>query len=138
LVDESEDYLNLLEKALRSLPQKTQKFERFEPPVPKIHLEGSKTIISNFSEICDKLRREPAFVAKFFGKELAVPTEITGMRIIFFSKIPFRLIEEKYNEFIKYYVICPVCKRPDTKIKIERKIQLLECEACGAITPIKK
>lgn len=135
---DTDEYLNLLERALRSLPQKTQKFGRFEPPQLRMHLEGSKTIISNFNEICDKLRREPSYIARFFGKELAVPTEINGSRIIFFSKIPFRLVEEKYNEFIKYYITCPACKRPDTKIKIEKRIELLKCEACGAITPIKK
>ncbi|MFN3909951.1 MAG: translation initiation factor IF-2 subunit beta [Candidatus Anstonellaceae archaeon] len=134
-----EEYKNLLKKAYSLLPEKTQKFERFEPPQLKIVFEGSKAIIQNFYDICEKLRRDKNFVAKYFGKELAVPVQLDGQRLFIFSKIPQKLLEEKYQDFIKFFVICSECKRPDTKIILyEGRIQMLSCEACGAITPIRK
>jgi len=39
-----------------------------------------------------------------------------------------RLIEIYVNRF----VICPICKRPDTKLSKEGKFLFLICEACGA------
>jgi translation initiation factor 2 subunit 2 len=134
-----DNYLELLKKAYSSLPSKTQNFERFDPPDLKISYEGTKTIINNFDQIVEKLRRDKKYLAKYFGKELAVPTQIDGQRLLIFSKINQKLINDKYQYFIKYFVICPMCNRPDTKIVLnEQKIQLLVCEACGAITPIKK
>jgi translation initiation factor 2 subunit 2 len=34
-------------------------------------------------------------------------------------------------------VICPICKRPDTKIVKERRFHFLICEACGAKSSIR-
>lgn len=134
-----EEYSKLLKKAYSQLPEKSKKSERFEPLPLKTIYEGTKTIILNFEEICEKLRRDKKFVAKYFGKELAVPVNIDNQRLLIFSKIPNKLLEEKYSEFIKYFVICPACHRPDTKIvTYEQNIKMLVCEACGAITPLKK
>ena len=53
------DYEKLLERAREGLEDVMQNAERFSPPVPDIMHEGSKkTIIRNFSEIVDSLRRD--------------------------------------------------------------------------------
>ena len=53
------DYGKLLERAREGLEDVMQNAERFSPPKPEILHEGSKkTIIRNFSEIVDALRRE--------------------------------------------------------------------------------
>jgi translation initiation factor 2 subunit 2 len=36
------------------------------------------------------------------------------------------------------YVICPVCKRPDTRIVKEKRLSFLVCNACGAKSSIKQ
>ncbi|MCD6263176.1 translation initiation factor IF-2, partial [Candidatus Bathyarchaeota archaeon] len=38
--------------------------------------------------------------------------------------------------YTKRYVICPVCKRPDTRIVKEKRLAFLVCEACGARSSI--
>lgn len=52
-----DDYLSLLERAKVSLPETIEKHERFKVPEPDIFLEGKITVIRNFSQIIDALRR---------------------------------------------------------------------------------
>ena len=40
--------------------------------------------------------------------------------------------------YLEGYVVCPVCKRPDTKIVKEKRLSFLVCNACGAKSSIKQ
>jgi len=42
------------------------------------------------------------------------------------------LVEKKIDAYIKEFVYCKECKRPDTHIEKEGRIIFLKCEACGA------
>ena len=65
------DYEKLLERAREGIEEVTDSSERFVPPVPEILHEGSKkTIIRNFAEIVDILRREENHLYKFLLQEL--------------------------------------------------------------------
>ncbi|PIT84863.1 translation initiation factor IF-2 subunit beta [Candidatus Micrarchaeota archaeon CG10_big_fil_rev_8_21_14_0_10_45_29] len=131
-------YEELLKNAKKNLPDKMQGGERFEPPRARVQLQGSKAIIQNFDIICQKLRRDPKFLAKYLGKELAVPSAIDGPRLILHGKIYERQINERLSNFIKAYVICNECSRPDTKIvESGSGVKMLVCEACGARAPAK-
>lgn len=133
-----ENYESLLEKAYAEIPKKAKSSERFEVPKPEIFSEGSKTIIKNFDQILTTLRSDKDIIIKYFSKELAVPVVIEGKRLVLYGKVPPRLFIEKLNSFVKKYVICKECNRPDTKItEIEKGIKVMICEACGARTPIR-
>ncbi len=133
-----ENYESLLDKAYEEIPKKAKTSERFEVPKPEILFEGSKTIIKNFDQILTTLRSDKEFILKYFSKELAVPVSIEGKRLILYGKVPPRLFIEKLNTFVKKYVVCGECNRPDTKIKeVEKGIKIMICEACGARTPIR-
>jgi translation initiation factor 2 subunit 2 len=139
LVDYLEDYEKLLDNARKSLPEKTLSDERFEPPVAQVQLQGTKTTIRNFDVICQKLRRDPKVISKYLSSGLAVPTSIEGNKLVLHGKIYDKLINERLSNFIKHYVICPECKRPDTKIaEGEMGYKFLSCEACGARSPVKQ
>ena len=69
------DYEKMLEKARKELPESVLKTERFEIPKVKGHIQGNRTIISNFNQIAKTLRREPEHLLKFVLKELAAPGE---------------------------------------------------------------
>lgn len=128
----------MLKRARAALPEKTKAFERFEPPALDVQVQGNKTILRNFEFICTKLRREPAILAKYLSKELAIPSTIDGSKLILHGKIYERSLNEKLNNFINLYVICKECKRPDTKlVDHERGVRMLVCEACGARSPVK-
>ena len=52
------DYEAMLKKGRENLPESVQNAERFEIPKVQGHIEGSKTVITNFNQIAGVLRRE--------------------------------------------------------------------------------
>ena len=131
------DYENLLNKVYEKLPQVEETVERFEVPEIDSMIQGRQTIIKNFSQICETLRREPKHILKFLTKELATPAGFDGVRATFQSKRPRRMIQTKLNVYVRDYVICKECGKPDTKLVKEDRLTFLRCEACGAKAPVK-
>jgi translation initiation factor 2 subunit 2 len=133
-----EDYEKLLEEAYTSIKPVESKIDRFEIPRVEGHIEGVKTIITNFKQICSYIRREPEHVLKFLLKELATPGVIKGDRLILTRKISSSLINEKIKLYVETYVICKECKKPDTEIQKEDGFNFMHCLACGAKKSISK
>lgn len=128
----------MLERGRASLPEKVFKSERFETPVVDSFIQGTKTLIRNFDFISQKLRREPAFIAKYLFKELAARGEFEGGRLLLQGKFTDRTLNERIQLFTKTYVVCKECGKPDTNLKdVERGVKQLVCEACGARASVK-
>ncbi|NIO44378.1 MAG: translation initiation factor IF-2 subunit beta [Candidatus Aenigmarchaeota archaeon] len=126
------NYEELLNEAYEKLPKTAKTSERFEVPTVETIVQGHQTIIKNFSHIYQTLRRDPRHILKFLAKELATPANFDGTRLILQSKVPRNLIQKKLEAYIRNYVICRECGRPDTKLIKEDRITFLKCEACGA------
>lgn len=124
-------YEQMLDKLYKEV-KPIEKGERFEIPKVKGHVEGTKTIITNFSQICDVIRRDKQHVLKYLFKELAAPGIIDGERLILNRKLSSALINEKIESYVNEFVICPECKKPDTELKKEDRVMFLHCLACGA------
>jgi translation initiation factor 2 subunit 2 len=131
------DYETLLNKAYEKLPKPVKTSDRFEIPIVETIVQGNQTIIKNFSQIYETLRRDPKHLLKFLTKELATPANFDGSRAILQSKIPQSLIQKKLEAYIKEYVFCKECGRPDTRLIKEDRIFFLKCEACGAKASVK-
>jgi translation initiation factor 2 subunit 2 len=134
----SDDYEKLLDNLYSKLPERTQSTERFEIPRFDFFSEGNKTIIKNFKAVTDKIRRDPAILSKYLSKELAVPVEVTGERLILQRKLIGDMVNVKLTDFVNRYVICKECNRPDTHIEeAEHGNKVLICESCGARKTIR-
>ena len=96
-----------------------------------------RTVLSNFKEICDALNRKPRHVLKFLSGEMATAATIQRTRAIFQGKFDYATFERLIKRYTNEFVVCPVCKRPDTKIVKERRFLFLICEACGAKSSIR-
>jgi translation initiation factor 2 subunit 2 len=131
------DYESLLKKAKKELPKELIKKERFELPKVKGHIEGNKTIIINFFEICSILHRDQSQLLKYLQRELATPANINGKRLVLGRKISSGLINEKVEKYANEFVICEECGKPDTKLIKEDRILEKKCMACGAKHPVK-
>ena len=129
-------YEELLKEAYSNLPDSVKESERFVIPKVKGHIQGNRTIISNFSQICDILRRDEDSVLKFILKELATPGEIKNNLLIIGSKISASRINEKIKKYADTYVICRECGKPDSKITKDNRISMFKCSACGAKYPV--
>lgn len=128
----SVDYEKLLDRAYETLPARTSSGERFEiPRIVGIRV-GTRTIVQNFGDIADRLNRDPQHVIKFLSREMATAITMEGSRAIFQGKFPEAAIARLLEIYAQRFVICPICKRPDTKLEREARFFFLRCEACGA------
>ena len=132
------EYKELLKRGMLKIPKKTESRTRFEIPKAQVLRQGSKTIINNFYALANALRRDPQHLLKFLLKELATSYETGNQRITFIGNFSTELINKKIEIYVKNYVLCPECEKPDTKIVKQRMVAFLICEACGAKHPIGK
>jgi len=131
------EYEKMLENAYKQLPDVGEETKRFQIPRVDSMLQGNQTIIRNFAQIAEALRRDPKHLLKYFTREFATPGGFDGTRATFQSKKYPRLIESKLEAYVKEYVLCKECKKPDTKLVKEDRITFLKCDACGAKSPVK-
>jgi len=131
------EYEKLLKKARKELPESVLKTERFEIPKVKGHIEGNKTIISNFEQIADALGRPVEHLLKYVLRELATPGEMRKGALIIGRKISAARINEKIKNYANDFVICQECRKPDTQLLKEDRITFMKCLACGAKHPVK-
>lgn len=127
-----ESYESLLNEAYEKVKQVKDSGERFEIPKIEGHIEGKKTILTNFLQITSHLRRPIEHLQKFLLKELATPGQLEGDRLILNNKIPSAKINQKIEEYANEFVLCRECRKPDTEIIKEDRLSFLHCLACGA------
>jgi translation initiation factor 2 subunit 2 len=131
------NYEKMLDEAYSELPREALKHERFEVPKPVCSTFGSRTIFHNFKEVCGVLNRDHVHVLRFLSKEMATAGTVDGNRAIFQGKFDLETCNRLLRRYVDEFVMCPVCKRPDTKIVREKRLSFLVCEACGARSPVK-
>jgi len=131
-----DDYEKMLDRAYDKMPSIVFEPQRFEVPKAMVAIEGNKSIITNFKEITDYIRRDTDHLLKFIGKDMGAAWRKDGGRIILVGKFGYTLINKKLEKYIKTYVICPVCEKPDTKLTKVDRILIMKCSACGAVSPV--
>ncbi len=127
-----ESYEKLLEQAHKTLKPIKKGSERFEIPKIEGHIEGTKTILTNLSQVASYLRRDQEHLLKFLLKGLATSGSIKKSRVIFQRKLASTKINEKIQDYAKEFVICSQCSKPDTELKKEKGFLFMNCLACGA------
>ncbi len=132
------DYLEWLDRGLSKVP-KTESRERLNVPSVECINEKNKTIIQNLNQIADILNRDPKHILKYMTLRLATSySEIGEGRYVLKGRILDKQLDSVISDYIKAYVECPVCKRPDTKLSKEKRgIVQLVCLSCGAVSPVK-
>jgi len=135
--DDFETYSQLLERAKADLPHEIEAHERMKVPEPDIMIEGKTTIIRNFGEIADIIRREPEHILGYLLRELGTAGTLEGRRALLKGTVPLVQISDRISRYLDEYVICSECSRPDTRIVKDGRIQILTCETCGAHRPVR-
>ncbi len=126
------NYEEMLERGKKSLPEISQATERFTVPNVAGHLEGNKTVISNFLQIATTISRPPEHLLKYISRELAAKGDIKKQLLVFNTKISSSKMNEKIQQYVDRYVLCKECGKPDTKLIKEGMILFIRCQACGA------
>ena len=126
------NYEQLLDDAYSKVKQIDTSSERFEIPKIQGHFQGRKTILTNFFQTATHLRRSPEHFQKFLLRELAASGHKEGDRLILNTKVPSAKINPKIEQYVKEFVLCKECGKPDTEIKKQDRLTFLHCLACGA------
>ena len=132
------NYDDLLKRASEQMPEVQAKKERLELPRIQIQTVGMRTTIANFKELADALNRDPQHILKFLTREMATAATFHDSRAIFQGKFQRESFERLLLRYMEGYVVCPVCKRPDTTVVKEKRLTFLVCNACGAKSSIKQ
>jgi len=130
-------YEQLLDEAYKKVKQIDTSNERFEIPKIEGHFQGKKTILTNFFQIVSHIRRNPEHFQKFLLKELAAAGHIEGDRLVLNKTVPSTKINPKIEQYVKEFVLCKECGKPDTELKKEDRLTFLHCLACGAKHPVR-
>jgi len=125
-------YEQMLDEAYSKVKQIDTSSQRFEIPKAEGHFEGKKTILTNFLQLASHIRRNPEHFQKFMLKELAASGQIEKDRLILNIKVPSAKINLKVEEYVKEFVLCKECGKPDTEIIKEDRLSFIHCLACGA------
>jgi len=133
----SMDYSILLKRARDKIPPEVFDQPRFKIPKVDSITQGSRTVIRNFKDITDTIRRNPDHLIRYMAHELATAGETRGRQVIFNGRFTSSVLEELIERYTKEFVLCPICNRPDTEIKREDRLLILVCTACGGRTPLK-
>ena len=130
-------YEEMLDEAIKALPQEVIVKERFEIPKASGHIQGNKTVITNFNNILGSFRRDRDHFLKFLLKELATPGVFDGPRLVLGRKVSASLINQKIQQYAEIFVLCSNCGKPDTQILSRNDLSYLKSTACGAEKQIK-
>lgn len=125
-------YEEMLDEAYGKVKQIDVSGGRFEILKIEGHFEGKKTILTNFFVIASHIRREPEHFQKFILKELAASGHREGDRLVLNMKVPSAKINSKIEQYVKEFVLCKECGKPDTEIIKEGRLNFVHCLACGA------
>lgn len=134
-----EEYLDSLKRARKNLPAHVFEKSRFEIPRAEVFREGNKTFITDWSRILKILNRESDadHLAKHLAREFATSSTEDRGRLLLQGKFSRVMINRELESYVKDFVLCEECAKPDTKLVKEGRILIKVCEACGARGAVK-
>src|SRR4030067_900594 len=126
-------YDALLQRAKKALPDALSSGERFQIPEADIVVEGKTTILRNFLDIAEAIRRDPTMVLTYLLRELGTAGAQDGRRAVFEGKgrAP-PLVEGKVYELM----IQDIGKKGDGIANLDRYIIYVPGTAKGAIVKV--
>ena len=133
-----ETYEELLQRARKQLPEQTTENIRFELPKFDSFIQGTQTIIKNFTEVAKTLGRNPEHILKFLQAETGTKGVLDESRLILKVQKKADLLNEKLALYVKEFVMCRECKKYDTELRKVEQVEQLKCKACGAKYTVRK
>ncbi|GMH10038.1 hypothetical protein Nepgr_011879 [Nepenthes gracilis] len=101
--------------------------------LPQVLREGTRTIFANFMDLCKTMHRQPKDVMAFMLSKLRTNGSLDGqLRLVFKQRFAPTDLEEILGRYIDEYVVCNVCRSPDTTLSKENLHFVLSCEQCGS------
>lgn len=132
----SVNYEDMLKRALSSLPRKPLQSERLKIPSVDVIVVGNRTLLRNFREIASIINRDPEHLLKFLCKEAGSAGALKDDIAEIHGKFDRTTLNKLIERYVQNFVLCKVCMRPDTHLKKYGRFLYIECDACGASSPV--
>ena len=132
-----ESYETMLEQAYKKIKVVASSGDRFEIPKVQGKVQGRATIITNIYAIASYIRRPADMLSKFLQKELAIQVVLEKDTLVLKTQLNSAKVNDKIEMYVKEFVLCTECKKPDTEVISEKGIKFKHCLACGAKSPIR-
>lgn len=101
------------------------------PPVEVRSQKNNKSYFTNVDDVAKDLNRTSDELIKFLGYHLNTQTNTSQQS--FNGVYTTEKMQESVYDYIKQYVLCPVCNNPETKVFVSKSKKLkIGCIACGA------
>jgi translation initiation factor 2 beta subunit (eIF-2beta)/eIF-5 len=91
----------------------------------------SITLIENFDAFCNSIMFNKDVLIKIIGKKLSTRFGIDKPTNLFYVQCETTRIDEIVCEFIKNYLLCKVCDKPEIVLKNKKGKLTQTCSACG-------
>lgn len=112
-------------------------------PMLNVERKSKKTIIQNFSHICQLLKRSPEQVKQFICTEQNAVATIAGAAqggdrliqdgaLLISGRLTENQLQSLIASYICTYVKCPVCGSMDTRLEKNNRILFIICSQCMA------
>ena len=134
---DEQEYVKLLDRAYTRIPQGFHDTERWKIPQVNLEFEGKNTIIQNYKEIIDAIRRDSAHFFKTILQEIGTSGEVKMPKAILKGKQKKVNLDRLIENYCVKYVICETCGKPDTHVEKDGRQHVLVCAACGTRRPVK-
>jgi len=123
---------------------------RYKMPKLEINVCGAskmiRTYLTNIEAVAKAINRPSIYLIKFFGQQLnkntTVCKEKTNEKSFISGKVEEKVLQQLCMEFIEKYVLCKLCKNPETEMfsdgKKKKKKLYMKCISCGETKEIKQ
>lgn len=111
-------------------------FARYKRPKVIVNINDRKHItkFTNIHPIAKSLNRNHLMIADFLKKSMNTSYYKKQDDIVFRGIFTDDFIEKKIVLFTQQYVLCDVCKNPETVLLDKNKTIIKSCNACGNIS----
>lgn len=108
-------------------------FYRYEMPKLVVRTEkGTKQILVNLIDVASSLERNPVEILKYYSYRFNTRTSIEHDKYMvkgIFSQSEFQSV---LSDYIEQFVLCKVCRNPETVYRVKKDTVKLKCKACGS------
>jgi translation initiation factor 5 len=99
---------------------------------------GTKTVLTNITQVSRALQRETEEIIKFFCYNLGVKTSFAKDpdRAIMSGTHSAKELQNRLKVYIEHFIVCSCCRSPDTNYSFKGSTLSLNCLSCGSMETI--
>lgn len=113
-------------------------FYRYKMEKVNIVVQKNKSNIMNLHIIANEIYRDVNLLVNYYKKKFNTSVIFKNNILTVSGIITTNEFEEALREFIEYYVLCPVCRLPQTELVIVKNKIEINCKCCPNSTEIKR